>query len=258
MGLVSLLPLFALAQPGEPVPPPPPENWQEILDADGQSIEGRRRPGYEAPLPDAVRQDNKGAVRAPPPEAFPTDQVPIPDRWRLIESLGVVKERWFDPYGQNTLKGDRPIAQFNPFSTGLQSALVVGDLAAHLAYVTGVSATDTPQRCSPVPTVSNQNRVQNGIQIFPGSVPIYRGTMLVGAIGVSGDGIDQDDMTAFLGTHRAGVQVGTIGNAPTAIRADNIVVPVAGAANGGVRLRYVNCPFNPFIGTNEQNVCQGK
>lgn len=79
------------------------------MDADGQSIEGRRRPGYEAPLPDAVRQDNKGAVRAPPPEAFPTDQVPIPDRWRLIESLGVVKERWFDPYGQNTLKGDRPI-----------------------------------------------------------------------------------------------------------------------------------------------------
>ncbi|UZW57580.1 hypothetical protein NUH86_18560 [Sphingobium sp. JS3065] len=109
MGLVSLLPLFALAQPGEPVPPPPPENWQEILDADRQSIEGRRRPGYEAPLPEAVTQDNKGAVRAPPPEAFPTDQVPIPDRWRLIESLGVVKERWFDPYGQNTLKGDRPL-----------------------------------------------------------------------------------------------------------------------------------------------------
>ncbi|AEG51363.1 hypothetical protein Sphch_3781 [Sphingobium chlorophenolicum L-1] len=109
MGLTALLPLFALAQPGEPVPPPPPDNWQEILDADRQSIEGRRRPGYEAPLPDAVTQDNKGAVRAPPPEAFPTDQVPIPDRWRLIESLGVVKERWFDPYGQNTLKGDRPI-----------------------------------------------------------------------------------------------------------------------------------------------------
>ncbi|MFB9051402.1 hypothetical protein ACFFV8_22105 [Sphingobium indicum] len=109
MGLTALLPLFALAQPGEPVPPPPPENWREILDADGQSIEGRRRPGYEAPLPDAVTQDNKGAVRAPPPEAFPTDQVPIPDRWRLIESLGVVKERWFDPYHQNTLKGDRPI-----------------------------------------------------------------------------------------------------------------------------------------------------
>src|SRR3546814_5892284 len=37
------------------------------------------------------------------------DQLPLPDRWRLIETLGVVKERWFDPYHQNTLKGDRPI-----------------------------------------------------------------------------------------------------------------------------------------------------
>ncbi len=114
MGLAAFLPIFALAQPGEPVPPPPPDNWEEILNApevgaDEQLIEGRRRPGYEAPLPDAVTQDNPGAVRAPPPEAFPVDQVPIPDRWRLIESLGVVKERWFDPYNQNTLKGDRPI-----------------------------------------------------------------------------------------------------------------------------------------------------
>jgi hypothetical protein len=76
---------------------------------DNQTIEGRRRPGYDTPLPEAVRQDNPGAVRAPPPEAFPTDQVPVPDRWRLIEALGVVKERWFDPYNQNTLKGDRPL-----------------------------------------------------------------------------------------------------------------------------------------------------
>ncbi|KFG88273.1 hypothetical protein BV98_003856 [Sphingobium herbicidovorans NBRC 16415] len=114
MGIAAFLPILALAQPGEPVPPPPPDNWEEILNApevgaDEQLIDGRRRPGYEAPLPEAVTQDNKGAVRAPPPEAFPVDQVPIPDRWRLIESLGVVKERWFDPYNQNTLKGDRPI-----------------------------------------------------------------------------------------------------------------------------------------------------
>ena len=74
-----------------------------------QTLPGRHRPGYEKPLPDAVVQTNKDAVRAPPPEAFPTDQIPVPDRWRLIETLGLVKERWFDPYHQNTLKGDRPI-----------------------------------------------------------------------------------------------------------------------------------------------------
>ena len=33
----------------------------------------------------------------------------MPDRWRLIQSLGLVKEHWRDPYGQNTYKGDRPI-----------------------------------------------------------------------------------------------------------------------------------------------------
>jgi len=148
----------------------------------------------------------------------------------------------------------RPIAQFNPFSTGLQSALVVGDLAAHLAYVTGASATDTPQRCSAVPTMSNRNRVQNGIQIFPGSVPIYRGNVLVGGIGVSGDGIDQDDMISFLGLHNGGARVGGIGNAPAAIRADQIVVDLG---NATVRLRYVSCPFAPFLGSASQNVCAG-
>lgn len=99
--------------------PPAPEPEKNIIDPPGldtapgdvdpESVDGRRRPGYNERLPDRLSQDNIGAVRAPPPEAFPADQVPIPDRWRLIQSLGVVKERWFDPYNQNTYKGDRPI-----------------------------------------------------------------------------------------------------------------------------------------------------
>ncbi|GLV27205.1 hypothetical protein TomTYG45_36290 [Sphingobium sp. TomTYG45] len=148
----------------------------------------------------------------------------------------------------------RPITQFNPFSTGLQSALVVGDLAAHLAFVTGASATDTPQRCSAVTGVGAGNRVQNGIQIFPGSVPIYRGGVLVGAIGVSGDGIDQDDMISFLGAHEGGQRGGGIGNAPAAIRADQIVVDLGSRT---VPLRYVQCPIAPFLDTSSQNVCRG-
>jgi len=80
-----------------------------LADPDNGIIEGRKRPGYQQRLPEKVTQDNIGAVRPPPPEAFPTDEFPIPDRWRLIQSLGLVKERWFDPYHQNTYKGDRPI-----------------------------------------------------------------------------------------------------------------------------------------------------
>lgn len=98
------------APPPEEAPPPPPADWeQDTPPVDPGIIEGRERPGYTAPLPEPIEQTNQGAIRSPPPQAFPTDQLPIPDRWRLIESLGLVKESLFDPYNQNTYKGDRPI-----------------------------------------------------------------------------------------------------------------------------------------------------
>jgi uncharacterized protein GlcG (DUF336 family) len=40
----------------------------------------------------------------------------------------------------------------------------------------------------------------NGITIFPGGFPLYRDGIVVGAVGVSGDGIDQDDIIAISGT----------------------------------------------------------
>lgn len=116
-----LLPALLLLQPVPPpeeVQPPPappgeearPQDWeQDIPPVDPAIIDGRQRPGYTAPLPDRIEQENRGAVRAPPPEAFLKDQLPIPDRWRLIESLGLVRENILDPYNQNTYKGDRPI-----------------------------------------------------------------------------------------------------------------------------------------------------
>ena len=115
--LPALLLLQAHPPPDEAQPPaaPPGEqakqaDWeQDVPSVDPQILEGRDRPGYTAPLPDRIEQRNQGAIRAPPPQAFPTDQIPIPDRWRLIQSLGLVKENLFDPYNQNTLKGDRPI-----------------------------------------------------------------------------------------------------------------------------------------------------
>lgn len=146
--------------------------------------------------------------------------------------------------------------RFSPFMTGLQTDLIIPNLVEHLGFVTSNGAqADTQRGCTKLPDgPGGTKRVANGIQIFPGSVPIYRGGQLVGGIGVSGDGIDQDDMVSFLGLHNGGQRAGTIGNAAVNIRADQIVVNVNGRS---VRLRYVNCPFAPFLDDPKQNVCEG-
>jgi hypothetical protein len=100
-------PAPASAPPPAAEPGPPPES--EPVPADDKPLEGRRRPGRIPTYPPPVVQDNPGAVRAPPPEAFPHDEFPVPDRWRLAGALGVTKPRWWDPYNQNFLKGDIPI-----------------------------------------------------------------------------------------------------------------------------------------------------
>jgi len=71
---------------------------------------------------------------------------------------------------------------------------------------------------------------QSGIVFFPGSVPLYRNGVLVGGLGVSGDGVDQDDYVAAGGG--AGFE------APASIRADQLIVQ-------GVRLPYQKFPRNP-------------
>src|SRR6185437_718715 len=83
------------------------------------------------------------------------------------------------------------------------------------------------------PTASGKTQLANGLQIFSGSVPIYRGNVLVGAVGVSGDGIQQDSLISFLGLDRFAAQDGAnpIANAPAAIRVD-LLKPA------GVNLRY--------------------
>jgi uncharacterized protein GlcG (DUF336 family) len=71
---------------------------------------------------------------------------------------------------------------------------------------------------------------QNGIVFFPGSEPLYKNGVLAGGLGVSGDGVDQDDYVTAGGA--AGFE------APTSIRADQIIVR-------GVRLPYMKFPRNP-------------
>lgn len=151
-----------------------------------------------------------------------------------------------------------PRGQWSPFATGFQLDLVLNGIVQHVAHTAGLPGfdADTPENCVGVELGSGASRapslqLANGLQIFPGGVPVYRGDRLVGAVGVSGDGIDQDDMAAFLSVQRVGARSGAgLGNAPAARRADRLTPQ-------GARLRYVQCPYAPFLGSTAQNVCAG-
>jgi uncharacterized protein GlcG (DUF336 family) len=76
---------------------------------------------------------------------------------------------------------------------------------------------------------------QNGIVFFPGSTPIYQndGATLVGGFGISGDGVDQDDVVTVLGAD------GYLPDGEEVLRADQVFVD-------GVRLPYTKFLRNPF------------
>ncbi|MDY6946604.1 MAG: heme-binding protein [Pseudomonadota bacterium] len=161
---------------------------------------------------------------------------------------------------QNQGPLSKPMGEWSPFSTGMQLDLSINAILQHVLFVAGVPVPDVAPGCAGVQLANDLSsvgqtisgvRLGNGLQIFPGSVPIYRGDTLVGGIGVSGDGVDQDDMVAFMGVHNAGVALGgAINNAPPQRRADTLT-PM------GVRLRYVQCPQAPFIDGTDDNVCGG-
>jgi uncharacterized protein GlcG (DUF336 family) len=154
-----------------------------------------------------------------------------------------------------------PAGQWSVFSTGLQLDLSINAIVQHVLFTQGV-VPDVAQDCTgvglslpPAPLAATaaalNSRLANGLQIFPGSAPIYRGDTLIGAIGVSGDGVDQDDMVAFFGLEQASQALsGAIVEAPAIRRADTLTPQ-------GTRLRYVQCPQSPFVNSNAENVCTG-
>src|SRR6185312_8585817 len=90
--------LPVLAQEDRPYPP--------VADPDAEIVP--RRPGPSQPQRYFPPQPNP-AQAAPPDALAPRESLPVRDRWRIMQALGV-KSPWFDPYNQNVLKGDLPVA----------------------------------------------------------------------------------------------------------------------------------------------------
>jgi uncharacterized protein GlcG (DUF336 family) len=150
------------------------------------------------------------------------------------------------------------------FSDGIQLDVALNGILQHVLFVaanfppgdvellSGCAGYDIDLAAGGSPPLVPNVRIGNGLQIFPGGVPLFRGDTLVGGVGVSGDGVDQDDMVAFLGTATASDRLeGEIGNAPASRRADTLTPQ-------GVRLKYVQCPQAPFVDDDSQNVCNGR
>jgi len=122
-----------------------------------------------------------------------------------------------------------PFSQFNDGGVDPNTGLQVGPRLPASAYqsVVGYDAFNPGTNFRQQANQLNQN----GIVFFPGSAPVYRNGTLIGGYGISGDGVDQDDVVTFFG--QMGFDVPS--NLP---RADQVFYR-------GVRLPYQKFNRNP-------------
>lgn len=150
-------------------------------------------------------------------------------------AVGFLAQPYFPPgiAGTNPGPFSIPVArnEWSPFNTGLQLDLLMRTLQQILALgpTVGLNAFLSGAQ---LPACTPLARLPNGITIFPGGIPLYKNGVLAGAIGISGDGVDQDDLIAA---------AGTLGfEAPQDRRSDQLVIR-------GVRLPYVKFPRHPEL-----------
>jgi hypothetical protein len=86
----------------------PKQVAQQTDDGQAEDDTDRRRPGPQRESTRVEPVNNPGAV-PPPAPLLPREFIPIPDRWRLVDALGLKQEHWWDPYNQNELKADKPL-----------------------------------------------------------------------------------------------------------------------------------------------------
>ena len=133
-----------------------------------------------------------------------------------------------------------PIEDNSAFNTGLQLDLVLSQLLASALVVTTINdtpgipkipATTPAFVCSP-DTAVFKAFINNGLQVRQASVPLYKNGRLVGGVGCSGDGGEQEDIVVGFGS--AGFE------ADPNIRSDRLIIR-------GVRIPWLKFPRHPEI-----------
>ncbi len=127
------------------------------------------------------------------------------------------------------------LVDWSPFNVGLQLDLIKNALLSPPMLCSSAAIRRRPMMVLAIAcpcTGAALPEIRNGIQIFAGSYPIYRNGTLIGAVGVSGDGIDQDDLVSASGGNAFAPALN--------IRSDQVTVR-------GARLPFLKFPARPFL-----------
>ncbi|MEW6733763.1 MAG: hypothetical protein AB1489_20715 [Acidobacteriota bacterium] len=133
-----------------------------------------------------------------------------------------------------------PISSFSPVNNGFQTDYLTkgmrnNDILTIIiarSIVNAITGTKDPFFCD----ASNGRAfkiLNNTVMIFAGSSPIFKNGQFAGAVGISGDGIDQDDIISAYGSENF--------EAPPERRSDRFFMR-------GIRLPYTKFPRHPHLG----------
>jgi hypothetical protein len=111
----------------------------------------RTRPGSQ-PLKFELPPIDPKQVEPPAPH-LPRESVPLPDRWRIMDTLGF-KFPWYDPYNHNVWKGDKPFEPFAKWGADWFLAL------------SGISDTLIETRRLPTPVGLQSSRNAGALDVF--------------------------------------------------------------------------------------------
>ncbi|HQR37634.1 MAG TPA: heme-binding protein [Blastocatellia bacterium] len=159
----------------------------------------------------------------------------MPDSTIFSIDVAIAKSRnvvWFSTDGYVDLPGIPPgtAVTNNTLYAGGQPFFPIGINNSQPGPFFDTFLRDAANPCTQGSQRRNPN--QSGIVWFPGSAPLFSGNTIVGGLGVSGDGVTQDDVVTSAGT--------TGYEAPLAIRADQVIIR-------GVRMPYMKFNRNPHV-----------